>query len=326
MCFSPLPPFLSSPLLSSPLLSSPLLSSPPSNASSPGGPSASPRKQVVSEGIPCEFSLGAEVTTFDLVIMAEHSPDDGAAVAVDNKADGARASTPATQPAEEGEADEVVVSAAEADAAAAVPAEVTAAATGGGTDDTGATDKDVVDSTGAAQPSVEGAPAAADGVADGAAASTQDAVAEETEPAEDSTKAVAAAPSAEGDAATEEGEDEVKGAKAGAASGADAAADGATAANGEGGLASSPVSSAASAAALGCSTVTTELVVPSTELDFKSTRGQWRYLGADSEPPPGDDAVEVTKGVRFSTSLEGQDAKEDEVSGEVFDKLKRSIF
>ena len=67
------------------------------------------------------------------------------------------------------------------------------------------------------------------------------------------------------------------------------------------------------AAAMGCSTTTTEVVVPSSELDLKSSHGQWRYLEADSTPVHGDDAVEVTKGVRFTTSLESLDRREDEV-------------
>ncbi|CAM9569351.1 unnamed protein product [Laminaria digitata] len=69
---------------------------------------------------------------------------------------------------------------------------------------------------------------------------------------------------------------------------------------------------AAAATAMGCSTATTEVVVPSSELNLKSSHGQWRYLEADSTPVHGDDAVEVTKGVRFSTTLESLDRREDE--------------
>ena len=71
--------------------------------------------------------------------------------------------------------------------------------------------------------------------------------------------------------------------------------------------------SPAAAAALGCSTGTTEVVVPSSELDFTLSQGQWRYLEADSTPMHGDDAVEVTKGIRFSTSLKAVDSREDDV-------------
>ncbi|CAN0138688.1 unnamed protein product, partial [Ectocarpus fasciculatus] len=70
--------------------------------------------------------------------------------------------------------------------------------------------------------------------------------------------------------------------------------------------------SPAAAAALGCSTGTTEVVVPSSELDFKLSQGQWRYLEADSTPVHGDGAVEVTKGIRFSTSLKAVDSREDD--------------
>lgn len=67
------------------------------------------------------------------------------------------------------------------------------------------------------------------------------------------------------------------------------------------------------AAALGCSTLTIEVVVPSAELDFKLSQGQWRYLEADSTPVHGGDVVEVTKGIRFSTSLKAVDSREDDV-------------
>ncbi|CAN0107573.1 unnamed protein product, partial [Ectocarpus sp. 13 AM-2016] len=70
--------------------------------------------------------------------------------------------------------------------------------------------------------------------------------------------------------------------------------------------------SPAAAEALGCSTGTTEVVVPSSELDFKLSQGQWRYLEADSTPVHGDGAVEVTKGIRFSTSLKAVDSREDD--------------
>eukprot|EP00752_Nemacystus_decipiens_P007592 g6784.t1 len=87
--------------------------------------------------------------------------------------------------------------------------------------------------------------------------------------------------------------------------------------------------SPATAAALGCSTGTTEVVVPSSELDFTLSQGQWRYLEADSTPMPGDDAVEVTKGIRFSTSLKALDTREDderilELSNK-FDEAQRRV-
>lgn len=86
-----------------------------------------------------------------------------------------------------------------------------------------------------------------------------------------------------------------------------------TSKNGEATDASSTAAAASDAKEYGCSTMTTEVVVSSTDLNFKIP--QWRYLDDDAESTPvhGDDAVEVTKGVRFSASLAGQDKAGDEV-------------
>lgn len=68
-------------------------------------------------------------------------------------------------------------------------------------------------------------------------------------------------------------------------------------------------------AAAGCSTVTTEVVVPSSELDYESVSGQWRYLEAGSTLRDGEDTspVEVSTGVRFAAALEATDGGSAEV-------------
>lgn len=73
--------------------------------------------------------------------------------------------------------------------------------------------------------------------------------------------------------------------------------------------------SAVQSSPLGCSTITTEIVVPSSELDFEAEGGQWRYLEAGAAPGDGEDTspVEVSKGVRFSTTLVAEDSGDAEV-------------
>eukprot|EP00904_Undaria_pinnatifida_P004849 jgi/Undpi1/1494/HiC_scaffold_11.g04884.m1 len=297
---------------------------------------------VVAEAIPCKFIIDAGTDKFDLVLMAEHTtvsaPTNGqpsAAAAAAAEEPLAAAGCPLS-PIEEGnvtdETDEVVISA--ADAADTVEAESTAAPAAPIEDEAGAVEETV--QAAAAAAAVDAVGDHDTSAADLAEASTaeQASVVRETE-AVGATEAEAVKDGIETAAATD-GEGTAAGAGAsGAEEGGTAGAE--DAAGGDGAMATATaamvmttmtaeavaetalletanqdISSPAVAAVLGCSTATTEVVVPSSELDLKSSHGQWRYLEADSTPVHGDSAVEVTKGVRFSTTLESLDRKEDE--------------
>lgn len=322
---------------------------------------------MVVEGIPCQFPLEAEVKNFDLVLMAEHSPRDGATapdVATDERENGEQ-KAPAPKLSEEVEADGVVVSAAGATDAVRAKAEAEAPAStintveaaesqvasvgnavgpSGSLVESGA--QSVIDgSVVAEEPAVSGPDQAVSGADQ--AVSSADQTVSSADQAVDGVEAVTAgvgkvvetvagdaaagivevkgeaSPLTEGQIAAgatsvEAGksEGESKGEKPGVMDEGVSASDGAP---------SGAAVEKAAAARLGCSTVTTPLVVPSTELDFKSTEGQWRFLEVSTESEIVDAALEVTKGVRFSTSLEGHNKKEDEVSDALFGRWREEI-
>lgn len=305
--------------------------------------------QVVAEGIPCVFTLGAGVSTFDLVLMAEHAaPSEGisvpaaeAAVSVasadalagavaaeagagtdgegDNKDDQPATTTSAAEQADaqtvaavetqEGpEGDEVVVGASADDAGVAVE-------TG---EEFAAPSSVVVEGKGAAESETPAAPAVSatvDGEQDGDEVAPpevpEDSVVDTAvDLAATSVAAVTDAAADAMEAAGAEAADFFAAAVAAAGLGAEPEA-GAVAA--ETGAASA--GSAAESSPLGCSTITTEIVVLSSELDFELEGGQWRYLEADAAPGEGEDTspVEVSKGVRFSATLVAQDGGDAEV-------------
>lgn len=305
----------------------------------------SPRAQVVVEGIPCQFSLEAEVKNFDLVFMAEHSPGDDATApdAANDERKNGEQTAPAAKPVEEVEVDKVVMSAAastdavraktETEAPASTidtieEAELQVASTGNTIDSSGSSVESgaqpVIDgSVVAIEPPVSGANQAVvevEAVTAGVGNAVETVVGDE---AVDTIEGKGeASPLTEGEIAADttsvdavKSEGDLKGEKPGVIEGGVSASDG---------VLSGAAVEKEPAKRMGCSTVTTPLVVPSTELDMKSTEGQWRFLEVPPESEFVNGAIEVTKGVRFSTSLEGHNKMEDEVSETPFGRRRGS--
>lgn len=86
--------------------------------------------------------------------------------------------------------------------------------------------------------------------------------------------------------------------------------------NPTGGVASAGEAISAANIVSGCSTITTEVIVSSSELMYDTPEGQWRYLGADAAPVASDETgpVEVATGLRFSTSIKIEDDRDVDVS------------
>lgn len=300
---------------------------------------------MVVEGIPCQFQLEAEVKNFDVVFMAEHSPGDGATapdVANDERENGEQTAAPAAKPVEEVETDKVVVSAAATTDAVRAKVETEAPASTIDTVETAesqvASTDNAVGSSGSpvesgAKPVIDGSVVEIEPPVSGAnqvVVGVEDVTAgvgkvDETvagDAAAVTVEGKGESPLAEGEISADatsvdvmKGEGELKGEKPGVMEGGVSSSDGAP---------SGAAVEKEAAERMGCSTVTTPLVVPSTELDFKTTEGQWRFLEVPPESEFVNGAIEVTKGVRFLTSLEGHNKNEDEVSEAPFGRLRGS--